>query len=316
MKKRIAFAVLCMILLIMAVPVFAQQSALGNATIKVMFVAMDAQDQHWLKLNQGAQQVAQKARIFYTMQAPFSKVDTSQQINIMEDAITGKYDIILVAPQLASSMVPTINKARAAGIKVIVVDSPLPPGSQYDAFIGTDNGAAARTAADTLAKALGGKGKVAIVNAQAGAGTTMLRENEFKARIAAQYPGITIVGTQYSDGDVAKAQNIAQDFMRANPDLAGFYACNEGSTVGTGNAVKQAGKASGPGKIVIVGWDKSTNSQNLVMDGTILAIMVQNPGVMGSRGVQLGLDLLAGKNIQRDNDSGVSVGTRANIAKL
>jgi len=313
MKKRIVFVALCMILLIMAVPVFAQRSALGNATIKVMFVAMDAQDQHWLKLNQGAQQVAAKAKVFYTMQAPFSKVDTSQQINIMEDAITGKYDIILVAPQLASSMVPTINKARAAGIKVIVVDSPLPAGSQYDAFIGTDNGAAARTAADTLAKALGGKGKVAIVNAQAGAGTTMLRENEFKAQMAAKYPGITIVGTQYSDGDVAKAQNIAQDFMRANPDLAGIYATNEGSTVGTGNAVKQAGKA---GKIVIVGWDKSTNSQNLIMDGTILAIMVQNPAIMGSRGVQLGLDLLAGKTINRENDSGVSVGTRANIAKL
>jgi ribose transport system substrate-binding protein len=313
MKKRIVIAAICMILMIMAVPVFAQKSALGNATIKVMFIAMDAQDQHWLKLNQGAQSVAAKAKIFYTMQAPFSKVDTSQQINIMEDAITGKYDIILVAPQLASSMVPTINKARAAGIKVIVVDSPLPQGSQYDAFIGTDNGAAARNAADTLAKAIGGKGKVAIVNAQAGAGTTMLRENEFKAQIQAKYPGITIVGTQYSDGDVAKAQNIAQDFMSANPDLAGFYACNEGSTVGTGNAVKQAGKA---GKVVVVGWDKSSDSQRLIMEGTVYAVMVQNPAAMGSKGVQAGLDLLSGKTPKKDDDSGCTVGTKANIAKL
>lgn len=199
MKKRIVFAALCLILVIMAVPVFAQKSPFGNTTIKAMFIAMDAQDQHWLKLNQGAQAAAAKAKIFYTMQAPFSKVDTSQQISIMENAITAEYDIILVAPQLASSMVPTINKARAAGIKVIVVDSPLPAGSNYDAFIGTDNGAAARTAADTLAKAIGGKGKVAIVNAQAGAGTTMIRENEFKAQIQAKYPNIQIVGTQYSD---------------------------------------------------------------------------------------------------------------------
>ena len=313
MKKRFIFASVCMILLILAVPVFAQKSVFGNSPVRAMFIAMDAQDVHWLKLNQGAQQAAQKAGIYYVMQAPHNKIDTSQQIAIMENAITAQYDIILVAPQLASSMVPTINKARAAGIKVIVVDSPLPAGSAYDAFIGTDNGAAARTAADTLAKAIGGKGKIAIVNAQAGAGTTMIRENEFKDQIAKKYPNITIVGTQYSDGDVAKAQNIANDFMQANPDLAGIYACNEGSTKGVGSAVKQAGKA---GKIVVVGWDKSPESQALILDGTVLAIMVQNPGAMGSKGIQAGLDLLNGKPVKKDDDSGCTVGTKANITKL
>jgi ribose transport system substrate-binding protein len=274
---------------------------------------MDAQDQHWLRLNQGAQAAAAKAEILYTMQAPFNKVDTAQQMNIMENAITAQYDIIMVAPQLATSMIPTINKARAAGIKVVVVDSPLPAGSNYDAFIGTDNAAAARTAADELAKAIGSKGKIAIVNAQAGAGTTMIRENAFKERIAQAYPNIQIVGTQYSDGDVAKAQNIATDFMRANPDLAGFYACNEGSTVGVGNAVKQAGRA---GKVFVVGWDKSTQSQALILDGTVLGVMVQNPSAMGSKGIEAGLGLLAGRTVKKDDDSGVTFGTRANIGRL
>ena len=311
MKKKIFFAALCLIMVVMVVPVFAQKSTFGNNPIRAMFIAMDAMDEHWLKLNRGAQEAAAKAKIFYTMQAPFNKVDTAQQINIMENAITAQYDIILVAPQLASSMVPTINKARAAGIKVIVVDSPLPAGSQYDAFIGTDNGAAARTAADTLAKAIGNKGKIAIVNAQAGAGTTMIRENEFKAQIQAKYPNITIVGTQYSDGDRARAMNIAQDFMQAHPDLAGIYGCNEGSTVGVAQAVKQSGK-----KIVVVGWDKSADSQALVLDGTILAVMVQNPGAMGSKGIAAGLDILGGKAVKKDDDSGCTVGTRSNITKL
>jgi ribose transport system substrate-binding protein len=297
----------------MAVPVFAQKSTFGNVPAKAMFIAMDSNDIHWLKLNRGAQQQALKLKIDYVMQAPAGKVDSAQQIAIMEDAINAKYDIILVAPQFATSMIPSINKARAAGIKVIVVDSPLPAGSNYDHFVGTDNAAAARTAADTLAKALGGKGKVAIVNAQAGAGTTMIRENAFKEQIAKNYPGITIVGTQYSDGDKGKALNIATDFMRANPDLAGFYGCNEGATVGVGNAVKQAGKA---GKIVVVGWDKSPENQALVLDGTILALMVQNPTAMGTKGIQAGIDLLNGKTVKKDDDSGCTVGTKANIAKL
>ncbi|MDR2768292.1 MAG: substrate-binding domain-containing protein [Treponema sp.] len=313
MKKRFLFAVAGLILLA-SLPAFGQKSTFGNTPPKAMFIAMDSMDLHWLKLTRGAQQQAAKLKIDYNNSAPAGKVDASQQIAIMEDAITAKYDIILLAPQTAQALIPVVNKAKAAGIKVVLVDSGLGAGANYDAFIGTDNAAAARTAADTLAKAIGGKGKVAIVNAQAGAATTMTRENEFKAQIAAKYPGITIVGTQYSDGDKAKALNITTDFMRANPDLAGVYACNEGATVGAGNAVKQAGKA---GKVVVVGWDKSAESQALVMDGTINAVMVQNPAAMGTKGIQAGVDLLNGKSVSKDMiDSGCTVGTKANIGRL
>jgi len=313
MKKKVLFAVICLVLAVMASPVFAQRSAFGNTPAKAMFIAMDSMDLHWLKLTRGAMQKAQELKIDFNNSAPAGKVDAAQQIAIMEDAITAKYDIILLAPLNANALVPVVNKAKAAGIKVILVDSPLGTGGQFDAFIGTDNGAAARNAADTLAEAIGGRGKVAIVNAQAGAGTTMIRENEFKAQIAAKYPNITIVGTQYSDGDKAKALNIATDFMRANPDLAGIYACNEGSTVGVGNAVKQAGKA---GTVKVVGWDKSPESQALILDGTINAIMVQNPAAMGSKGIQAGVDLLNGRTINQTDDSGCTVGTRANIVDL
>jgi len=313
MKKKIVLATVCMILLVLVSPVFAQTSIFGNTPPKAMFVAMDSMDLHWLKLTRGAIQKAQELKIDFANSAPAGKVDSAQQIAIMEDAITAKYDIILLAPQNANALVPVANKAKAAGIKLIIVDSMLGTGGQYDAFIGTDNAAAARTAADTLAAAIGGKGKVAIVNAQAGAATAMTRENEFKAQMAAKYPGITIVGTQYSDGDKAKALNIATDFMRANPDLAGIYACNEGSTVGVGNAVKQAGKV---GKVIVVGWDKSPESQALILDGTINAIMVQNPAIMGSKGIQAGVDLMNGKTVLKSDDSGCTIGTKANIASL
>ncbi|MDR1929757.1 MAG: ABC transporter substrate-binding protein [Treponema sp.] len=314
MKKRILFAAVCLLVLA-SLPVFGQVKSVlrPGDNVKAMFIAMDSMDLHWLKLTRGAQQAAGKLKIDFTNNAPAGKVDAAQQIAIMEDAITAKYDIILLAPLNADALVPVVNKAKTAGIKVILVDSPIGTGGNFDTFIGTDNAAAARSAADTLAKAIGGKGKVAIVNAQAGAGTTMIRENAFKERIQSAYPGISIVGTQYSDGDKAKALNIATDFMRANPDLAGFYACNEGSTVGVGNAVKQAGKT---GKVVVVGWDKSPESQALVLDGTILAVMVQNPAAMGSKGIQAGVALIQGKNVPKTDDSGVTVGTKANIAKL
>ncbi len=218
----------------------------------------------------------------------------------------------MLAPLNKDALVPGVEKAKAAGITVIMVDSGVNT-TKYDAFFATDNGAAARTAADTLSKLLEGKGKVAIINAQAGAGTTMTRENDFKDQMK-KYPGIQIVGVQYSDGDKTKALNQALDFMTANPDLAGFYGCNEGSTVGLAQAVLQTGKAE---KIKVVGFDFSADTKSLIQQKAIQATMVQNPYVMGYQGVDAGVRAFKGENFGgKTIDTGVSVATLENLASI
>ncbi|MDR0599637.1 MAG: ABC transporter substrate-binding protein [Treponema sp.] len=315
MKKRVLFAAVCLILALLTIPAFAQVKSTLNAgqNAKVIFIAMDSNDLHWQKLKAGADAQAKKAKITFDFNAPATKNDAAQQTAMVEDAITKKYDVIMLAPLNAQALTPVVNKAKAAGIKVVLVDTGLANNANYDTLIATDNAAAAKLAADTLAKAIGNTGKIAIVNAQAGAGTTMTRESAFKDQIKAKYPNITIVGTQYSDGDATKAQNQARDFMTANPDLVGIYACNEGSTVGVATAVKQAQKA---GKVFVVGWDLTDAIKALVNDGTVLATIVQNPGAMGTKGIDAAVALLQSRPVQKSVDSGITVGTKANIAKL
>jgi ribose transport system substrate-binding protein len=233
-------------------------------------------------------------------------------MQLIEDSITKKVDAILLAPLDANALVPAIERAYDAGIKVVLVDSGANT-QKIHTLIGTDNAAAARTAADEMAKLINSRGKVAIINAQPGAGTTMTRENEFKDRMASQYPNIQIVGTQYSDGDNTRALNQATDFMTAHPDLAGIYACNEGATVGAGMGVEQAGKA---GQVRLVGWDWTDNTLGLVNRGVLDASMVQEPYQMGYLGVQAAIDLLQGRSIQKNMDSGVTVANKANAASI
>jgi ribose transport system substrate-binding protein len=294
-------------------PLWAAGRKESGGKVKAILITMDSIDEHWLKVRSGAEDKAKElGNVELTFNAPPGKVDAAVQLQMVEDAITKKVDILLLAPLHAEALVPGIEKARAAGIKVILVDTAANT-DQYDAFLSTDNGAAARLAANELAKAIGEKGKVAIINAQAGAGTTMTRENDFKDEMAKKYPGITIVGTQYSDGDKTKALNIATDFMTANPDLAGFYGCNEGSTVGGANAVEQAGKT---GAVKFVGFDWSADTKALVDRGVIQGSMVQNPYVMGYEGLQAGIDLIAGKTVQKKIDTGVTVASKANMNSI
>ncbi|MDR2796708.1 MAG: ABC transporter substrate-binding protein [Spirochaetaceae bacterium] len=315
MKRRIFTLLVAAAPLIFSVPLWATgKGEGGSGKIKATLITMDSIDEHWLKVKAGAQAKADElGNVALTFNAPPGKVDAAIQLQMVEDAITKKSDIILLAPLNKDALSPGVEKAKKAGIKVIIIDSAV-SAQDYDAFFSTDNGAAARTAADTLAGLIGGRGKVAIVNAQAGAGTTMTRENDFKDQIAANYPGITVVGTQYSDGDKTKALNIALDFITANPDLAGFYACNEGSTVGVGNAVDQKGLA---GKVKVVGFDWSADTKSLVERGILQASMVQNPYEMGYQGLQAGVDAQKGETISpKDRDTGVTVATKDNADSI
>ena len=292
---------------------FAGPGQQASGKVKAIFIAMDSVDEHWLKVKAGTEAKAKElGNIDLSFNAPPGKVDASVQLQMIEDAITKKVQILMLAPLHAEALVPGIEKAKKAGIKVILIDTPANT-DQYDAIILTDNGAAARMAANEMGKVIGGKGQIAIVNAQAGAGTAMIRENDFKDEIAKKFPGITIVGTQYCDGDATKALNIATDFMTANPTLAGIYATNEGSSTGTGNAIEQAGKA---GKVKCIAFDYSANIKSLIEKSVVQATMVQNPYKMGYEGLQLGVDLLQGKTVPKSTDSGVTVATKENLSTI
>ncbi|MDR0539314.1 MAG: ABC transporter substrate-binding protein [Spirochaetaceae bacterium] len=309
--KKILF--LCLSVIVLAGAVSCKKKEADSGKIKAIFIAMDSVDEHWLKAKAGCEDKAKElGNVDFTFNAPQGKLDAASQLQLVEDAITRKVQILLLAPLNKDALAPGVEKAKAAGIKVIIIDSPIGT-ENYDAFLSTDNGAAARLAADEMAKLIGNTGKIAIINAQAGAGTAMIRENDFKAQITAKYPDITIVGTQYSDGDKTKALNIGTDFMTANPDLAGIYACNEGSTVGAGQAIEQRGKS---GAITLVGWDWTGDTKALVERGVLNASMVQNPYQMGYQGIQVGADLIGGKTAQKSIDTGVTVVNKDNMNSI
>ena len=294
-------------------------SCLGPAaladTYNISLIAMDSMDEHWRKVRAGAEDAAAElGNVKLTFDTPSTKVDaTIVQAQLVQNQIDSRVDAIILAAASKDALAPVVEQAKEAGIVVILIDSGVSTNS-YDAFYATDNAAAARLAADEMAQRIEGRGKVAIVNAQAGAGTTMTRENEFKDHIAVHYPDIEVVDVQYSDGDKTKAFNIAIDFMAHFPDLAGIYGCNEGSTVGVGSAVEQAGKA---GEVKVVGFDFSSDVKELIARGAIQATMAQNPYNMGYLGVMGAVDMLAGRGVEaRDVDTGVTVATLENLEEI
>ena len=281
----------------------AEDPAAESKDIKIALITMDSIDQHWITLNEGAQKAAAELGVTVTFMAPNTK-DDAQQIEQVNNAVSAGCQAIVVAANGPDAISSALNEAIAAGVKVVYVDSPA--NVEAEATFSTDNKAAGTTAGETMLAELEARGitegKIGIVNVNAATASTVAREEGFRA--AFEGTGFELLETQYGEGDAAKSQSIAENYITQG--VVGIFGCNEGSTTGAGNANKAAAS-----DVVVVGFDKSDAILGLIEDGFVLATMAQNPDVMGYEGVKAAVAALNGEDLGGAvTDTGVSVLTK------
>lgn len=309
--KRMVCAALCAMTL-GGITAFAEARAddTGDDRIKITLIASNEGDEAWRQVRAGAStKAAELKNVDLTFRAPADNADASAQLKLLEDATTAKADVILIAPLAGDAIAPGVEKAKAAGIKVVMVGT-VTSGAKYDASVTTDYPLMAKTAADTLARLVGEKGRIAIINGKADAETMKILENDFERQVRKQYPDVEIVAVQYANGDAAKARIQALDVIEANPDIAGFYGCDESSTVGIAQAIVKSG-AKGRIKAVGVGLTGATKA--LLGQKSVQAIMAQDPYRIGYEALDAGIRALRGEALAGKKISvGVKVVTEDN----
>lgn len=267
----------------------------------IALITMDSIDQHWVTLNEGAQKAAQELGVTVTYMAPNTK-DDAQQIEQVNNAVAAGCQAIIVAANGPDAITSALQEAVDAGVKIIYVDSPA--NMDAEATFSTDNEAAGKIAGETLMAELEAQGvtsgSIGIINTNAASDSTLKREAGFRSVF--EGTDFTVLETQYGEGDAAKSQTIAENYITQG--VVGIFGTNEGSTTGAGNAIKAAGE----GAPICVGFDKSDAILGLIEDGYILATMAQNPDVMGYEAVKAAVQVLDGEDLGgKVVDTGVSV---------
>jgi ribose transport system substrate-binding protein len=311
MKKVI---VLALVFAMVASLGFAQGSkesgSASGSNKKVFLITMDQMDQHWVKVNEGAADAAKElGGIDYKWTAPDVK-DDAKQIECVNNAVAAGANVILLAANGPDAVTSALKEAAAAGVKIVYVDSAANfPGEQ---LLATDNRAGGKQIGEALIKDLEAKGvtsgKIGVIGVNAS--TESCNQREFGFRDAFEGKGYTLLETQYCQGDAATAKDMAANFITQG--CVAVYGANEGSTVGVGNAVKEAA-----GKNVVgCGSDASDMNLSLVKSGALLCIMAQNPYKMGYEGMKSAAKVLAGEKLSPAYvDTGVSVITKDNLPK-
>jgi len=209
----------------------------------------------------------------------------------------------------SKAAIPLLQKFKDAKIPVVGFDS----GVDSDIPVttaATDNIAAAGQAADKLAEAIGGAGKVGLVVHDQTSRTGIDRRDGFLKEMKAKYPNIQIIGPQYGGGDQLKSADLAKAMIQANPDIKGFFGANEGSAIGVINAVKELNKS---GKIVVVGYDSGQAQIDAINNGLMLGAITQNPIGIGEQCVKAAVKAIKGESLPKTIDTGFFWYDKSNI---
>ncbi|MBG1230757.1 ABC transporter substrate-binding protein [Aestuariivirga litoralis] len=241
------------------------------------------------------------------------KDDAVAQISILESAAGKKPSAIVIAPTIFEALGDPIAAVSKAGTPVIVIDSGAKTDA-YASFLTTNNEAGGKAAADAMAQCIKertGKaaGKVAFLTAMAGHESLDSRDKGFKDGIAA-YPDIKIVGNRVANNEEAEGMSLTADMLTKDADLAGVFADNAQMGTGAGTSISE--KKLGD-KFCLVAFDADKGEVEHLNDGSIYALIIQDPYMMGYAGVWNGYAAAHGVRLPKFVDTGVGAVTKANM---
>lgn len=259
-------------------------------------------DAFYITMERGARAAAEALGVELVFQgAP--EFNPVLQVPVLDAVIASAPDAILIAPTDTTQLVEPLRRAHDAGIAVITVDTFIGDGVYQTgagdddfvlSYIASDNVLGGRIAARALANAIGGEGEVYVSNVNPGISTTDQREEGFKLEMAENFPGITVLETQYNENDANNAAAQLQAVLARSPDLKGVFGANLFSALGAANGVQQAGET---GNIKVVAFDAPGSIVDNISTGLVDVAIAQHPAEIGYYGVVSAYAHLTGQSI-------------------
>lgn len=231
----------------------------------------------------------------YAVVAVSSENDPALQRTQVKDFIVRKVSAIILTPADSKAVGTAIKEANDAGIPVFTADiASIAEGAKVVCHVATDNYAGGRQAAQAMIKALGNKGKVAIIE-HPEVESAMLRTKGFKDELAEQKSPIQVVGAWPGKGMKDEAFKVAQDILTAQKELDGLFCINDPMALGAFAAVEKAGRA---GKLAIIGFDGQLEGKKAIRDGKLYADPIQFPDQIGRGTVKAIMQYLNGEKVE------------------
>jgi rhamnose transport system substrate-binding protein len=272
-------------------PVASTNSAASTATIAMLPKLINID--YFEACKRGAEKTAAELGVTLIYDGP-NEASGSEQNKFFDTWIRQNVQAICVAPNQPKTIKRFVEKAQAAGIKVLAWDSDAPE-SGRDLFINqVDEKTLGEALMDDLAAQMGEEGEWAIAIASLDAANLNTWRRFAEARALEKYPRLKLVATEVTKENEDFARQKVQTLLNAHPNLKGIIAFDSNSVPGASEAVKRSGKA---GKVFVVGNSSPNKMRPYIKEGILQSFYLWDPRALGSLTVAMAKLLVDGTPI-------------------
>ena len=283
-------------------------SGSGSGDVDIAFIQGVIGDNFYISMECGVRAAAEElGGINVSVQGP-QKWDPALQQPIVASVAATTPDAILIAPNDVSALQRPLEEA-AKDSKVVLVDTTVEDPSFAVSEIASDNVGGGAAAFEAIQQLVPDGGQVLVIDNQPGISTSDDRVKGFEDAVA-EDSSFEYVGVQYAQNQPAKAADIVTSTLQKYPDLKAVFATNLFSAEGAATGIEQAGAT---GKVQVVGFDAGPAQVEALEDGTVQAIIAQQPFQIGYQGVEQALAALNGEATEAQIQTGFSIITKETL---
>jgi ribose transport system substrate-binding protein len=298
-------------------PLGQAQAAVAIAQTKptIPVIVKDTTSLYWQTVLAGARKAGQDFGVEVAELGAQSESDADSQIALLENAVSSNPSAVVIAPAHSVALGRQIDEA-AKRVKVVAIDSTA-DSKALISVLATDNTQAGRIAADALAERIqktyaDTEGDVALMTSSPGVAALEQRVKGFREQIAAKYGALDIVVEKVADGQAA-GRDVMLDIIASYPELRGVFVSSLIIAKGAAEALVEHKTNKTGDKINLVGFGSDSQLVKLLQEGTIAALVVQDPFRMGYDGVKIALAASKGEQVPASVDTGATAITKANM---
>jgi len=280
-----------LVIMLCAISLCAVTGAAKKKTIGVLIC--DFSDQFQVYMMDGMKEADKKyPDIEFVYQD--AKYDANTQMNQMENLIMRNTDAIIVMPVDAKASVPMVKQAVNAGIPIISVNRKLENQEVAVSYVGSNDVEAGEILMGQMAKLLGGKGNIAVLEGQMGH-EPQIRRQQGIMNILKKYPNIKIVADMPADWYRDKGMAVMENWLQSGLKIDAVVAHNDEMAIGALKAAEDAGV-----RLFIAGIDATPEALDFVRQGKLAFTVFQDAKGQGKGAIETAVQVVNGKKVSKE----------------
>ena len=252
----------------------------------------------WLAVKDGVEQAIEESGANVKLVDIDANGDQSVMNDGISNLISSGIDALLCAPADSTAVASALTELKDAGVPVINFDTPVEDPNMVETIIASDNTNAGYVVGKDVGEKIEDGAKILVLDSPR-ASACVQRYDGFIKALDESGKKYEIVNVLDGEGDQETYLGLVSDALVADPDLSVIFAVNDPSAMGAVNAIQQANVAL-ENEIMVYGVDGNPDAKKMIKAGTMEGTGSQSPETLGYESMMSALDVLAGKEIEKE----------------